>query len=237
MKPVATFGVALLFSSVGIEVDAVTIKKCSLDAARDLSLAHRIVAGDITAYLDEWDGKVQSVNDKQREKVERKLPKWKRRFRKKWPKTTLRCKDDSDTCVKMMSGYAWFKPEFDIFTLSETRPNKIKICYYKMAKDGFSICDLVGTLVHEMAHVVHVRSQEGHGGRSGSAAVWDSDAVFLFGFSAHDYCKAQAASGALSDAALAGSGAVDLDSGENCFAHSQCLSRKCKGPSDNKVCK
>lgn len=236
MKPGAVFGVALLLSLVGSEVDAVTIKKCSPDAARDLALAHRIIAGDITAYLEQWDGKVQSVNEKQRETVAKKLPKWKRRFSNKWRKTTLRCKDDSERCIKTMSHNAWFSPGFDILTLTKTRPNKIKLCYYKMAQDGFSTCDLIGALVHEMAHVVHVRSQEGHGKSPVSASVWGSDAVYLFGFSAQEYCESQAGSGTFADDSLTGAGAVNLDSGEDCFAHSQCSSRKCKGPRGNKVC-
>jgi hypothetical protein len=48
--------------SITTEANAITIKKCSNDAASDLSKAYGIISRDVTGYLNQWDGQVSSVN-------------------------------------------------------------------------------------------------------------------------------------------------------------------------------
>jgi hypothetical protein len=98
--------------SITTEANAITIKKCSNDAASDLSKAYGIISRDVTGYLNQWDGQVSSVNPKDRHKVRKKIDKYKRNFRKKLAKVKIVCKDSKKRCIKMGGADAFVKYEF-----------------------------------------------------------------------------------------------------------------------------
>jgi hypothetical protein len=103
-----------------------------------------------------------------------------------------------------------------------------------MAQKRANLCQLVGIIVHEMAHLVGVPKEKGHNKRPRSVRA--SDAVYLFGDSATSYCLNQASAGKINNSVLIGLTATNLDVGEDCTANSQCASGKCKGPSGGKIC-
>lgn len=218
----------LLAAPFGGEANAFSIRKCSGAAALDLNKAYTLIVRERDAFLAQWNGKVAEVNAKQRNKTARRLMIAKANFIQKLPRISIICKEDAKACVSPKKNvWAWV-------SYRRRQGRKVRVCYYRMARASAAICNLVGIIVHEIAHLAGVPSQKGHNKNPGSIAA--TDAVYLFGDSARVYCESRAAAGIFVNSVLLGKSESEQAVGAACSFNSQCMSGKCGGPEGDQIC-
>ena len=190
----------IFFASPVAFSDSFKVKNCDADAAVDISEAYRFVANNLDVIFDP----MTFLTSKQRAEM-----------KNKWGKLTVDCIDNKDACVNRagLGGRA-----------HGGLGNQVNICYYNHVDNGDSLCELVGTMVHEEGHANGLPSMKGH--NSPTATVFNSDLIYRMGGVAEAFCETQASAGLVTDAALRGISGRTI--GASCTKGDQCTTGKCE---------
>ncbi len=180
--------------------DSFKVKDCDADAAADVTEAYRFVANNLNKVFNPMD----FLTSKQREEM-----------KSKWGKLTVDCIDDKNKCVNTdgLLGRA-----------HGGIGNQVNICYYNHVDFGSSLCELVGSMVHEEGHANGMPIMTGH--NSPTATVFNNDLVYRMGGVAEEFCEAEAAAGRFSDNLLRGKSQRSM--GKSCGKDDQCKTGKCE---------
>jgi Cys-rich repeat protein len=130
---------------------------------------------------------------------------------RKWARLDLRCSESRGQCDRFV-GHAHGGPG-----------NQVNLCYYSFVSSR-SLCDLVGTIMHEQGHAHGFRMVPGH--NQPTAYHHDHDPIYRMGDLAEGACEADAT---FTDAALSGTGGRAI--GAACTSDQQCDSSRCAGGS------
>lgn len=141
-------------------------------------------------------------------------------FKRKWPKFKIVCQDDGRNSG--ISRLCLSRP--GLLGMAHGGPgNKVNICYYNLADNGTStLCDLVGTIVHESGHANGYPIFANHNDPDGN--VFNNDPVYVMGTRAENFCTNDTD---FNNTTLLAR--FNLNNGEACHSDTQCNSGLCRG--------
>ncbi len=180
--------------------DSFKVKDCDANAAADVTEAYRFVANNLNKVFNPMG----FLTSKQREEM-----------KNKWGKLTVDCIDDKNKCVN--TGALLGRAHGGV-------GNQVNICYYNHVDLESSLCELVGSMVHEEGHANGIPIMKDH--NKPTATVFNNDLVYRMGDVAEAFCEAEALAGRFSDNALRGKSRLAM--GRHCDKDDQCVTGKCE---------
>ncbi len=100
--------------------------------------------------------------------------------------------------------------------------NRVNLCYQNMVLNNDSLCECVGTIMHETGHTHGFKALNGH--NDPTEYIRASDPMYRMGDVAEEYCES--VTNATEDTALQGTTGSGL--GSFCTNRGQCSSNKCE---------
>lgn len=183
---------------------AYEIKNCSVEAQGNLKKPANFITKNMSKIVDQYT----FLTVKQRQEIVR-----------KWPNIHIKCNDSGTTCKKNnFTGHAHGGPG-----------NTINICHDRMVDRGYSTCDAVGTMFHEMGHAHGFRMTPGH--NDPTKYIRENDIMYRMGDLADDYCVNEAGLGNVVDAPFKGD--VRKALGDRCVTDKDCTTGKCSNELGN----
>lgn len=190
-----------LFTGVPAAAHADRYKECSHEAQQNLDKVVGFLSKNMSQIVDQ----LTFLTEKQRQEIVR-----------KWPKVKIRCNDDSRRCRAKngigIKGHA-----------HGGLGNTVNLCQANMVDTGYSVCDAVSTLMHEMGHAHGFRMVPGH--NDPNDYVYKHDPIYRMGSIAGAYCVTAAKAGDVVDAPFKGATRAAL--GDGCRNNSDCSSGRC----------
>jgi Cys-rich repeat protein len=196
----------LLALVAGAQGRAQEITNCDAAARADIEAAAAFISGKPTptssvGHMSQIVDQYTFLTEQQRQEVVR-----------KWVGLNIHCSDSETVCEGNTTGRA-----------HGSIGNRINICYYTAVRLGHTLCDLVGTMLHEQGHAHGFRMVPGH--NDPNDFVRDNDPIYRMGSIAESYCRAQATAGNFTNSVLRGRGSRAI--GDACTQDLQCASSRC----------
>lgn len=175
----------LLALVAGAQGRAQEITNGNAAARADIEAAAAFISGKPTptstvGHMSQIVDQYTFLTEQQRQEVVR-----------KWVGLNIHCSDSEAVCEGNTTGRA-----------HGSIGNRINICYYTAVRLGHTLCDLVGTMLHEQGHAHGFRMVPGH--NDPNDFVRDNDPIYRMGSIAESYCRAQATAGNFTDSVLRG---------------------------------